>query len=85
MRTTVNISDHLLAEAKRLASSTGRTLSQVVEDALRESLARGRGPERTEFRMPTFGGKGLLPGVDLDDSAGLQELMDQSAGLDRLR
>lgn len=81
----MSISDHLLAEAKRLASSTGRSLSQVVEDALRESLARGHGPERTEFRMPTFGGKGLLPGVDLDDSAGLQDLMDQSAGLDRLR
>lgn len=81
----MSISDQLLADAKRLAVSSGRTLSQVVEDALRESLARGSGLEQTEFRMPTFGGNGLNPGVDLDDSAGLQELMDQSVGLDRLR
>ncbi|MHB0979274.1 MAG: type II toxin-antitoxin system VapB family antitoxin [Thermoleophilia bacterium] len=81
----MSIADHLLAEAKRVAASAGRTLSQVVEDALRESFARPGQPERHLFRMPTFRGQGVLPGVDLDDSAGLQELMDQTAGLDRLR
>jgi hypothetical protein len=85
MRTTVSIPDDLLAEAKRVAASTGRTLSQVVEDALRESFTRHEPPECHPFRMPTFRGQGVLPGVDLDDSAGLQELMDQTAGLDRLR
>ena len=85
MRTTVSIEDHLLSDAKRFASATGRTLSQVVEDALRESLAREPKRERTEFRMRTVGGRGVLPGVDLDDSAGLQELMDRSSNLDRLR
>lgn len=81
----MSIPDHLLTEAKRVAASTGRTLSQVVEDALRESFARHGQPARPLFRMPTFRGQGVLPGVDLDDSAGLQELMDQTASLDRLR
>jgi hypothetical protein len=35
--------------------------------------------------MPTYAGQGVLAGVDLDDSAGLQDLMDQSTGIDRLR
>ncbi|MCZ7665606.1 MAG: DUF2191 domain-containing protein [Thermoleophilia bacterium] len=81
----MSIPDQLLAEAKRVAAATGRTLSQVVEDALRESFTRHDQPERHPFRMPTFCGRGVLPGVDLDDSAGLQDLMDQTAGLDRLR
>jgi hypothetical protein len=81
----VSISDRLLTEAKRVAASTGRTLSGVVEDALQESFARRERPERQPFHMPTFAGQGVLAGVDLDDSAGLQELMDQSAGIDRLR
>lgn len=81
----MSISDHLLTEAKRVAASTGRTLSQVVEDALRESFTRQQPQERHPFRMPTFRGQGVLPGVDLDDSAGLQELMDQTSDLDRLR
>jgi len=81
----VSIPDHLLTEAKRVAASSGRTLSQVIEDALRASLIRQEVHERHPFRMPTFRGQGVLPGVDLDDSAGLQELMDQSSGLDRLR
>lgn len=81
----MSISDHLLAEAKRVAAATGRTLGQVVEDALRESFARSGRLERAPFHVPTFRGQGVHPGVDLDDSAGLQELMDQTAGLDRLR
>ena len=40
MRTTIYIDDALLAEAKQVAARTGRSLTAVVEDALRESLHR---------------------------------------------
>ena len=40
MRTTVKIDDQLLADAKAQAARSGRTLNEVVEDALRESLGR---------------------------------------------
>ncbi len=69
MRTTIKIDDQLLAEAKARAAASGRTLGAVVEDALREVLARrpSRGHDRGA-ELPTFAGGRLLPGVDLDHS-----------------
>jgi hypothetical protein len=77
MRTTINIDDALLAEAKQVAARTGRSLTDVVEDALRESLHRRHGTARRAVELPVFGEEGLQPGVDLDDSAALLDLMDQ--------
>jgi hypothetical protein len=77
MRTTIRLDDRLLAEAKHLAARTGRTLTAVIEDALRESLARRkRSKHRPNADLPTYRGQGLQPGVDLDDSAALLDLMD---------
>jgi len=77
MRTTVRLDPHLLAEAKQVAAANGRTLTALIEDALRESLTRRR-KRRTGpvARLPTFRGQGLHPGVDLDDSARLLERME---------
>lgn len=78
MRTTVRLDPALLKAAKRLAAETGRSLTGLIEDGLREILARRSGKRRSEsVALPVFGGTGLHPGVDLDDSAGLQRLMDQ--------
>lgn len=38
MRTTIQLDDQLLLEAKKHAAQTGRTLKAVIEDALREAL-----------------------------------------------
>jgi hypothetical protein len=79
MRTTVSIDDELLKQAKTVAVSTGRTLSAVVEDALRVSLLRqARAAERPPVSLPTFRGKGLQPGVDLDNNAALLDFMEES-------
>jgi plasmid stability protein len=75
MRTTINIDDDLLAEARQVAARTGRSLTAVVEDALRESLHRRHLPARRAVELPTFGEGGVQPGVDLDDSAALLELL----------
>ena len=77
MRTTVRLDEDLLRQTKALAARTGRTLTAVIEDALRETLARQRArraPPRS--RLPTFKGRGLRPGVDLDDGAGLLDIME---------
>ncbi len=77
MRTTVRLDDELFRRTKALAAQTGRTLTAVIEDALREALARQRGSRgRQPVALPTFKGRGLQPGIDLDDSAGLLEVMD---------
>lgn len=78
MRTTIRLPDDLIVRAKRLAIETDRSLTRVIEDALRSELARRDSPVRERKPIPTFGGK-LLPGVDLDNSAALLDLME---GLD---
>ncbi len=77
MRTTIRIDDQLLKEAKQLAIRSGKSLTSIIEDALRESLARQHNPkQRVPVHLITFSGKGLLPGVDLDDSATLLDVME---------
>ena len=79
MRTTVRLDPELMAEVRRLALSEQVTLTAILDRALREMLARRRqcaGQERRS--MPTFRGRGLQPGVDLDDTSALLDLMGQS-------
>ncbi len=78
MRTTIRMDDDLLRQAKEHAARTGTTLTRVIEDAVRQMLARRRVNQvREPVRLPTFCGEGLQPGVDLDDTAALVELMDE--------
>jgi hypothetical protein len=79
MRTTITIDEGLLADAKSEAARAGRTFSEIVAESLRERLARrDRTAERRPVRLPvdTVGG-GLLPGVDLDNTAALYDLLDE--------
>jgi len=77
MRTTVRLPDDLLNAARRRAVETGRTLTDVIEDALRAALARQeRGAACAPIELPTYGSGGVLPGVDLDDTAALSDLME---------
>jgi hypothetical protein len=79
MRTTIRIDDDLLARAKMLATRTGRSLTKVIEDALRAALAQSRPRTRSaKIELPTSGSGGLRPGIDLDDSASLLEAMESS-------
>lgn len=77
MRTTIRLDDQLLRDAKTLAARTGRTLTAVIEEGLRRVLAPTE--ERAAWPpvvLPTVGGNGLQPGVDLDDTAALLDLME---------
>jgi len=77
MRTTVRLDEHLLSQAKRHAAESGKTLTAVLEEALRESLARRDSRSKAKpIRLKTFKGNGVRAGVDLDDSASLLNLMD---------
>ena len=76
MRTTIILPDDLMNAAKRAASARGTTLTAVIADALRAALAESEsGNTATPFQVPTFLGDGLQPGVDLDDTAALLDLM----------
>lgn len=81
MRTTVRLDPHLLAEAKKVAADTGRTLTAVIEDALRAAVARRRQSRRApRAKLTVVDGRGPRAGVDLDDSAALLEVMDSGRG-----
>lgn len=76
MRTTIRLDDDLLARAKRAAAERGTTLTALIEDALRRVLARESGLQGDRPPLPTFRGDGLQPGVDLDDTAALLDVMN---------
>ena len=77
MRTTIRLDEQLLARAKKAAVESGTTLTAIIEEALREKLARRQQRDsRRRVRLKTFQGTGLRPGVDLDDTAALLDLMD---------
>ena len=80
MRTTINLPDDLILRAKKAALEADTTLTEVIENALREALAKRRHKKpRREFKLITSGRGGLQSGVDLDDTSSLLDLMD---GLD---
>lgn len=74
VRTTVTIDDDLLAEVKVLAARERRTLSDVVQDALRVALTSAR-PRRTRVDFPTSGDPDIPPLVDILDKEALAEVM----------
>jgi hypothetical protein len=78
MRTTIYLDDHLITRIKELAARTGRTMTAVIEDAVRQSLEHAPSRTRKTVRLTTVGGKGLKKGVDLDDAASLLDLMERS-------
>ena len=63
MKTTVEISDPLLAKARALAAELNTTLRALIEESLREVVARKRGRRRS-FRLKDASfkdGRGLQP------------------------
>jgi hypothetical protein len=76
MRTTVRLPPGLMAQVKRLARDTGRSMTQVIEDALRVAVARTAPSRPRRATIVTVGGDGLRPGIDLDDTSALLDRMD---------
>jgi hypothetical protein len=88
MRTTLNLDDDLLRDAKRLAAERGTTLTALMEDALRVVVRRVEKPTpRKRPKLPTSGipGAGFMPGVDLDNNAATLDLMEEGLPLDKRR
>jgi hypothetical protein len=85
MRTTISISDELLAAAKRRARERGQTLGEVVDAALQRELSDTRERDGTPA-VPVFrGGTGPRPGIDLRSNRALHEALDDNIELDDRR
>ena len=63
VKTTVEIADALLDEAKRVAAVESSTLRELIEEGLRRSIDERRKRKGFRLRRASFRGKGLQPGV----------------------
>jgi hypothetical protein len=61
IKTTIDISDPLLAEAKRTAAKEGTTLRALVESGLRRELDDRTSPSAFRLRPVTVDGNGMRP------------------------
>jgi hypothetical protein len=61
MKTTIEISDALLAEARELARREGVTLRVLVERGLHQVVKAPAAAAPFELRLVTFKGDGLQP------------------------
>jgi hypothetical protein len=81
MKTTVEIADSLLREARRIASREGLTLKAMVEQGLRKVIdERGRSARKFHLRKASFKGHGLQAGVAEGGWERLRELAYEGRG-----
>ncbi len=73
MKTTLNIDDTVMARLKREAVRQGRTMSELVETALRQLFQTQRGRRKLP-PLPTFKSGGYL--VDIADREALYQAME---------
>jgi predicted transcriptional regulator len=87
-RTTVRLDDELMRRAKASAAERGITLTELIEEALRERLARADVVvDDEEWELPAYGepGEWVNPEVDLDSNASIQEFLDRDLPIEKLR
>jgi Arc/MetJ family transcription regulator len=77
MKTTIDIADPLLQEAKRVAAAEKTTLRALVEQGLRSALEQRRTRGTYRMRDASVGGGGLHPDVA---HLSMQEIIDLSYG-----
>ena len=63
MKTTVEIPDALLGEARKLAAREGTTVRALIEEGLRKVMAERKDVAAFRLRKASFSGQGLQPGA----------------------
>jgi hypothetical protein len=79
MRTTVRLPDPLMLQVKKEAQRRGKTVTALIEQGLRLVLVQPDKPApRKWVSLPVSSATGgLLPGVDLNNSAALWDILDE--------
>jgi len=81
MKTTLDINDQLLADAKVLAAQQRTSLTRLIEEGLQLRLrAQAEAPARTKRRLPVHAGRGgLVAGVDACSNKALLQALGDDA------
>ena len=74
----MRLEDGLLEQAKREARRRGQTLTSLIDQGLRLALAQPvLRPHKKKFVLPVSKQTGgVMPGVDLNNSAALLDIME---------
>ena len=75
MKTTLNIDDTVMKRLKKEAASRGKTMSELVESALRLFLSRPPEKDSEPRKLPSFQSGGAR--VDIADRDSLYEAMER--------
>jgi hypothetical protein len=59
MKTTIELPDELVQQARRIARQEGASLRALVEEGLQRSLEARRQAARRQLDFPSYGGSGL--------------------------
>jgi hypothetical protein len=79
MRTTLDLDDELVRAVKKAAAESGRTMTDVIEQSLRETLLQRATPRKPyRLKLPVVKGR-RPPAVDVNDRDALYDFME---GLD---
>ena len=81
MKTTLDLNDHLVAEAKAFAAEQRTSLTRLIEEGLQLRMRTKPGSKkRGAVRLPVFDGRsGLVPGVNpLSNKAMLEAVGDDA-------
>ncbi len=73
MKTTVEIAEDLLRQAKVVAGKDRITLRALIEEGLRWALSKRRRRGRFKLRDASVRGKGLQPGVTEGDWSAMRD------------
>lgn len=80
MKTTVEISDALLVEARKIAAREGMTVRTLIEQGLRHALAGHTKRGHFKLRKASFKGRGLSASVRVASWQQLRELAYEGRG-----
>ncbi|HKU87203.1 MAG TPA: type II toxin-antitoxin system VapB family antitoxin [Casimicrobiaceae bacterium] len=80
MKTTVEIPDALLEEARKLAARHGTTLRVLIIEGLRNSIAERRRASPFKLRNASVTGEGLQPGIEPTDWNWIRQLTYEGCG-----
>ena len=80
MKTTLDLNDQLLMNAKALAAQQRTTLTRLIEEGLAMRLRAQTAPAPRRPRLPVFDGRsGLVAGVDPLSNRSLLDALDDDA------
>lgn len=81
MKTTLDLNDRLLADAKALAAQQRTSLTRVIEEGLQLRLRAQADPvPRSRVRLPVHKGRGgLVAGIDPLSNQSMRDALDDDA------